>query len=135
MEEDAETGTKQLCEPFNRKYVVGLLGGISGRRGKCVNGGAVKGRAAAKKKHNRHWRKLKIKYDVRHFEGRFLRMARSKSSPVFKYFASATADAVLKLQKGERKRVLDHLRRWYRLRYKDMEDSDIERKLIGILCP
>ena len=57
-----------------------------------------------------NWKKLRIKYDPRHWMGNWFLMAASKTSPLFKYFCCATADAMFKVCEGERERVKAHLR-------------------------
>ena len=52
-----------------------------------------------------NWKKLRIKYDPRHWMGNWFLMAASKTSPLFKYFCCATADAMFKVCEGERERV------------------------------
>ena len=46
---------------------------------------------------NENWAKLRIKYDPRHWMGNWFLMAASKTSPLFKYFCCATADAMFKV--------------------------------------
>ena len=56
-----------------------------------------------------------------------------KGSALYKYWAAASADALLKLQRGERARMLGHLRKIYKA--KGLSAGAIEEKLRNVPQP
>ena len=62
---------------------------------------------------SRHQRAF-IKYDPRHWMGNWFLMAQSKSSALFKFFCTATSDAMFEEREGERGRVKEHLRKIFK---------------------
>ncbi|KAH8085644.1 hypothetical protein JL720_7636 [Aureococcus anophagefferens] len=59
----------------------------------------------------RRLRGLRIKYDPRHWMANWFLLAVSKNSTLYKYFCTATSDAVYKIKEGELNRLNAHLRR------------------------
>ena len=76
---------------------------------------------------NAAWEEL-IKYDPRHFMGNWFLLCQSKSSGLFKYFCTATSDAMFEVREGERERVKDHLRKLFK---QNEQGSDAERAAEG----
>ena len=60
------------------------------------------------------WAEVLIKYDPRHWMGNWFLMAQFKSSALFKYFCTATSDAMFEVREGERDRVKQHLRKLFK---------------------
>ena len=60
------------------------------------------------------WTEVLIKYDPRHWMGNWFLMAQSKSSSLFKFFCTATSDAMFEEREGERERVKQHLRKLFK---------------------
>ena len=60
------------------------------------------------------WGEVLIKYDPRHWMGNWFLMAQSKSSALFKFFCTATSDAMFEEREGERGRVKEHLRKIFK---------------------
>jgi hypothetical protein len=73
-----------------------------------------------------HWDRLRIKYDPRHWMGNWFLMAQSKSSSFFKYFCTATADALYKVQQGSREEVKRHLRLLFKQGAGDAERDRVD---------
>ena len=59
----------------------------------------------------RRLRGLRIKYDPRHWMANWFLLAVSKNSTLYKYFCTATSDALYKIREGELERLNAHLRR------------------------
>jgi hypothetical protein len=60
------------------------------------------------------WTEVLVKYDPRHWMGNWFLMAQSKSSSLFKFFCTATSDAMFEEREGERERVKQHLRKLFK---------------------